>query len=31
MNDSVFTGLIQQQTLPLGAADRKAAVKKAQK
>jgi len=25
MNDSVFTGLIQQQTLPLGAADRKAA------
>jgi hypothetical protein len=31
MNDSVFTGLIQQQTLPLGAAARKAAVKKTQK
>jgi hypothetical protein len=30
-NDSVFTGLIQQQTLPLGAAARKAAVKKTQK
>jgi hypothetical protein len=30
-NDSVFTGLIQQQTLPLGAADRKAVVKKSQK
>jgi hypothetical protein len=30
MNDSVFTGLIQQQTLPLGAAARKAAVKKTQ-
>jgi hypothetical protein len=30
-NDSVFTGLIQQQTLPLGAADRKAVVKKTQK
>jgi len=27
----VFTGLIQQQTLPLGAAARKAAVKKTQK
>jgi hypothetical protein len=31
MNDSVFTGQIQQQTLPLGAAARKAAVKKTQK
>ena len=31
MNDSVFTGLIQQQTLPLGAAARRAAVKKTQK
>ena len=30
-NDSVFTGQIQQQTLPLGAADRKASVKKTQK
>jgi hypothetical protein len=31
MNDSVFTGQIQQQTLPLGAAARRAAVKKTQK
>ncbi len=30
-NDSVFTGQIQQQTLPLGASARKAAVKKTQK
>ncbi len=30
-NDSVFGGQIQQQTLPLGAAARKAAVKKTQK